>query len=209
MDGGKIVAEGRRAKLIEASLDARSVESGPGDDQAPYAKRWAKTARASRVLPDRILVYAADGDRRPSPGRIRGLQPVPACGRVARWRTSSYTCWPECGVMAGGWVGGWGAAGGGGGRGGGRRPRRSDDDLVGYKRTWRGSAMSSFVLPVLSSRLRPSVYAAWSTRADRRRSYLSYLVPGLIAVDGLQVSVGRVGLAVQTKSRAIRTTTRR
>lgn len=63
-------------------------------------------------------------------------------------------------------------------------------DLVGYKRTWRGSALSSFVLPVLLlvgfGLTVGSFVDAGGRLGDVR--YLDYIVPGMIASTALQVA---------------------
>jgi lipooligosaccharide transport system permease protein len=79
-------------------------------------------------------------------------------------------------------------------------------DLVGYKRTWRGSAMSSFVLPVLFVLgFGISVGSLVNTSRLGGESYLSYLVPGMIASTALQVAFGESTWPVQTKFAWIRT----
>jgi lipooligosaccharide transport system permease protein len=79
--------------------------------------------------------------------------------------------------------------------------------LVGYRRTWRGSMLSSFVLPVLfligfgfgvgrfvdaGGRLGPV-------------SYLDYIVPGMIAATALQVAFGESAWPVLSRFQWIRT----
>ena len=79
-------------------------------------------------------------------------------------------------------------------------------DLVGYKRTWRGSAMSSFVLPVLFVLgFGISVGSLVNTGRLGGESYLSFLVPGMIASTALQVAFGESTWPVQTKFAWIRT----
>jgi lipooligosaccharide transport system permease protein len=79
-------------------------------------------------------------------------------------------------------------------------------DLVGYKRTWRGSAMSSFVLPVLFVLgFGISVGSLVNTSRLGGESYLSFLVPGMIASTALQVAFGESTWPVQTKFAWIRT----
>jgi lipooligosaccharide transport system permease protein len=79
-------------------------------------------------------------------------------------------------------------------------------DLVGYKRTWRGSAMSSFVLPVLFVLgFGISVGSLVNTTRLGGESYLSYLVPGMIASTALQVAFGESTWPVQTKFSWMRT----
>jgi lipooligosaccharide transport system permease protein len=79
-------------------------------------------------------------------------------------------------------------------------------DLVGYKRMWRGSAMSSFVLPVLFVLgFGISVGSLVNTSRLGGESYLSYLVPGMIASTALQVAFGESTWPVQSKFTWIRT----
>jgi len=63
-------------------------------------------------------------------------------------------------------------------------------DLVGYKRTWRGSALSSFVFPVLLllgfGLTVGSFVDAGGRLGDVR--YLDYVVPGMIASTAMQVA---------------------
>lgn len=63
-------------------------------------------------------------------------------------------------------------------------------DLVGYKRTWRGSVLSSFVLPVLMV-FGFGVGVGSLVDAGGRLggvSYLDYIVPGMIASVALQTA---------------------
>ncbi len=65
MDGGRIVAEGSPRQLIERALDARGARAAlPGRHQRGVTPRWS-TGVGDRVevLPDRILVYAHDGEK--------------------------------------------------------------------------------------------------------------------------------------------------
>jgi lipooligosaccharide transport system ATP-binding protein len=86
MDGGRIAAEGSPAELI-AAWSTREVcelrfpltEGGPGpaahaDALAPLVSRGV--AERLEVLPDRLLLYTADGDAALSAVLAQGLQPV-------------------------------------------------------------------------------------------------------------------------------------
>ncbi len=86
MDGGRIAAEGSPAQLI-AAWSTREVcelrfpltEGGPGpaahaDALAPLVTRGV--AERLEVLPDRLLLYTADGDAALSAVLAQGLQPV-------------------------------------------------------------------------------------------------------------------------------------
>jgi lipooligosaccharide transport system permease protein len=61
--------------------------------------------------------------------------------------------------------------------------------LVGYRRTWRASALSSFVLPLLTM-LSFGVGVGAYVRGDVGGvPYLDYIVPGLIASTAMQVAI--------------------
>lgn len=62
--------------------------------------------------------------------------------------------------------------------------------LVGYRRTWRGSALSSFVLPLLTVTGFGFGVGAYVEAGVGGVPYLDYLVPGLIASTALQVAIG-------------------
>jgi lipooligosaccharide transport system permease protein len=62
--------------------------------------------------------------------------------------------------------------------------------LVGYRRTWRGSALSSFVLPLLTMLGFGVGVGAYVTRGVQGVPYLDWLVPGLIASTAMQVAMG-------------------
>ena len=68
--------------------------------------------------------------------------------------------------------------------------------LVGYRRTWRASALSSFVLPLLtmlSFGLGVGAYVRGDVGGVR---YLDYIVPGLIASAAMQVAIGEATFPV-------------
>lgn len=62
--------------------------------------------------------------------------------------------------------------------------------LVGYRRTWRASALSSFVLPLLTMVGFGLGVGAYVDQSVGGVSYLDYLVPGLLASTALQVAIG-------------------
>jgi lipooligosaccharide transport system permease protein len=62
--------------------------------------------------------------------------------------------------------------------------------LVGYRRTWRGSALSSFVLPLLTMLGFGVGVGAYVTGGVQGVPYLDWLVPGLIASTATQVAMG-------------------
>ena len=76
MDGGKIVAEGAPRELIERYSTREVLEIRfAGDDQSPYAEKLDGVGERTEVLPDRILVYAPDGDAALVSITDRGLHP--------------------------------------------------------------------------------------------------------------------------------------
>lgn len=62
--------------------------------------------------------------------------------------------------------------------------------LVCYRRTWRGSALTSFVLPLLTMVGFGLGVGAYVTRGIQGVPYLDWLVPGLIASTAMQVAMG-------------------
>lgn len=65
-------------------------------------------------------------------------------------------------------------------------------DLVGYKRVWRGTVLSSFVLPllfVLGFGLGVGQFVDAGGRLGNV-SYLDYIVPGMVASTAMQVAFG-------------------
>jgi lipooligosaccharide transport system ATP-binding protein len=77
MDGGRIVAEGSPRALIERYSTREVVElrfSDPDADDA--AGKVSGIGERVEILPDRILVYAADGDSAAEEIHRRGLAPA-------------------------------------------------------------------------------------------------------------------------------------
>jgi lipooligosaccharide transport system permease protein len=62
--------------------------------------------------------------------------------------------------------------------------------MVGYKRTWRGSVFSSFLLPLLTMLGFGVGIGAYVQGGVGGVSYLDYVVPGLIASTAMQVAIG-------------------
>ncbi len=62
--------------------------------------------------------------------------------------------------------------------------------LVGYRRTWRGSVFSSFVLPLLTVLSFGVGVGAYVDRGVGGVTYLDWIVPGLIAATAFQVAMG-------------------
>ncbi|WP_248958410.1 ABC transporter ATP-binding protein [Sphaerisporangium perillae] len=76
MDGGRIVAEGSPRSLIETYSTPEVVELRFGDDRpADVAGKLAGVGERIDPLPDRVLVYAADGDAATAEVHRRGLTP--------------------------------------------------------------------------------------------------------------------------------------
>ena len=61
--------------------------------------------------------------------------------------------------------------------------------LVAYRRTWRGSALSSFLLPLLTMLGFGIGVGAYVDQGVGGVRYLDYIVPGLIASTALQVAI--------------------
>ncbi len=80
-------------------------------------------------------------------------------------------------------------------------------DLVGYKRTWRGSVMSSFLLPVLFV-LGFGVGVGRYVDAGGHLgqvSYLDYIVPGMLAANAIQLGFGECTYQLLSRFQWIRT----
>ena len=76
MDGGKIVAEGSPRALIEQYSTREVVELRFNtDSQETYADKLAGLGERVEVLPDRILLYVADGDDAVAEVHRRALYP--------------------------------------------------------------------------------------------------------------------------------------
>jgi lipooligosaccharide transport system ATP-binding protein len=76
MDGGKIVAEGSPRALIESYSTREVVELRFGTEQLePYAGKLDGVGERVEVLPDRILLYADDGDAAVPAVHERNLSP--------------------------------------------------------------------------------------------------------------------------------------
>jgi lipooligosaccharide transport system permease protein len=62
--------------------------------------------------------------------------------------------------------------------------------LVGYRRTWRATALSSFVLPLLTVLGFGVGVGAYVDGDVAGVPYLDYLIPGLLASTAMQVAIG-------------------
>jgi lipooligosaccharide transport system ATP-binding protein len=77
MDGGKIVAEGSPRELIERYSTREVVELRFATDSLDdYAGKLAGLGERVEVLPDRILLYVADGDAAAAAVHHRALTPA-------------------------------------------------------------------------------------------------------------------------------------
>jgi lipooligosaccharide transport system ATP-binding protein len=77
MDGGRIVAEGSPRSLIEQWSTREVLELRfAAEDHAAYAPKVEGLADRVEVLPDRLLLYAADGEAALQEVQRRGLEPV-------------------------------------------------------------------------------------------------------------------------------------
>jgi lipooligosaccharide transport system permease protein len=66
-----------------------------------------------------------------------------------------------------------------------------EHNVIGYRRVWRGTVLSSFVLPVLFLLgMGLSVGSFVDAQGTLGPSYLDYLAPGLLASTAIQVAVG-------------------
>ena len=77
MDAGRIVAEGSPRALIEQFATREVVELRfTADSQEPFAGKLAGVGERLEVLPDRILLYVADGDEAVAEVQRRALSPA-------------------------------------------------------------------------------------------------------------------------------------
>nr|WP_179670227.1 ABC transporter ATP-binding protein [Nocardioides thalensis] len=77
MDNGVIVAEGAPQELIRAhsTREVAELRFGVGDNEA-HADKVSDLGERVEVLPDRLLVYAEDGEEVVARTHERGLEPV-------------------------------------------------------------------------------------------------------------------------------------
>jgi lipooligosaccharide transport system ATP-binding protein len=82
MDRGRFAAEGSPRQLIEryATREVVEVRFGAGEHEAAEA-RLRDVAVRTEILPDRLLLYTADGDAALAEVHRRGLAPVSALVR--------------------------------------------------------------------------------------------------------------------------------
>jgi lipooligosaccharide transport system permease protein len=82
-----------------------------------------------------------------------------------------------------------------------------ETDLVAYRRTWRASVLSSFVLPILFVIGFGISVGSYVDRGGQLGSvhYLDFIVPGMLASTALQVAFGESAWPVMSKFQWIRT----
>lgn len=69
-------------------------------------------------------------------------------------------------------------------------------NLVGYRRTWRGTALSSFVLPILTVLGFGLSVGHFVEQGVAGTPYLDWVVPGLLASTAMQVAIGESSFPV-------------
>ena len=84
MDGGRIVAGGSPRELVERYSSREVVELRFADeDHAAHAERLGGIADRVEALPDRLLLYTADGDATVQKAQARGVEPLSVLVRRA------------------------------------------------------------------------------------------------------------------------------
>jgi lipooligosaccharide transport system ATP-binding protein len=86
MDGGKIVAQGTPRALIESHISREVLELRfDADEQPAAAARLREGGVGERIelLPDRVIVYAQDGEQALAQAHAMGLEPITALVRRA------------------------------------------------------------------------------------------------------------------------------
>jgi lipooligosaccharide transport system ATP-binding protein len=77
MDGGRIAAEGSPRDLIERYSTREVVELRfVGESQAAFAEKLEGVGERTEALPDRVLLYVADGDAALAEVHARSLNPA-------------------------------------------------------------------------------------------------------------------------------------
>jgi len=77
--------------------------------------------------------------------------------------------------------------------------------LIGYRRTWRGSALSSFVLPLLTMLGFGVGVGAYVEAGVGGVRYIDYVIPGLLASTAMQVAIGETTWPVMGGFQWVRT----
>ncbi|WP_412540358.1 ABC transporter ATP-binding protein [Longispora sp. K20-0274] len=87
MDGGRIVAEGSPRELIERHSTREVLELRFAltemDELAAFAEKLSGIADRIEILPDRLLLYTADGDAATAEVHARGVTPASVLARRA------------------------------------------------------------------------------------------------------------------------------
>ncbi|QJY47153.1 ABC transporter ATP-binding protein [Pseudonocardia broussonetiae] len=83
MDGGVIAAEGSPAELIERHATREVLELRFAPEDRPPADAFARVADRVEELPDRLLLYTADGERTQAEVAAAGHHPLSALVRRA------------------------------------------------------------------------------------------------------------------------------
>lgn len=77
--------------------------------------------------------------------------------------------------------------------------------LVGYRRTWRGSALSSFLLPLLTVLSFGVGVGAYVKGGIGGVPYLDWIIPGLVASTALQAAIGESAWPVLSRFQWVKT----
>ena len=191
MDKGLVVAQGSPSELIRAhsTREVTELRFGVGEHEV-LADRLEDLAERVEVLPDRILLYTP---------RRRGR-----AGRGPRPRTD-----PEDGagpaLLPGGRVPPPDRADAGGLMSAPTDvpPRRGTLDgalrlldywAVVYRRTWRGSVISSFLVPLLYVLAMGVLLGGFipgdPARLEGATSYLAFVAPGMVAAHTMTTAIG-------------------
>ena len=179
MDNGKIVAEGSPTQLIAEHSTREVLELRfPVGTQDRGVERIADLARRIEELPDRVLLYTDDADATALAVTERGRRPgvhghpalharrrLPPPHRQETGRLMALTSLRV--VEAGARV---------------------------YRRTWRGSVISTFLNPVLFLLAMGvglgQLVDEGSGTATLDLPYLTFLAPGLLAATAMQTAAG-------------------
>ena len=197
MDGGRIAAEGSPMTLIADWSSREVVELRFGaDENAAVGEQLGGFAERIEVLPDRVLLYADDGDEvmhaihaagwrpeRPRPS-LEPRRRLPAAHGKEPRRLSTAVA-PEVpfdAVHDGGTPGAW---------------RVYGYMLLRYRRTWRGALTTSFLYPLLYlvamgvglGHLVDQHLAGGSSGLARLggQTYVEFIAPGLLAATAMQM----------------------
>ena len=222
MDKGRFAAEGTPRQLIEAYSTKEVVELrfAPGQHEE-VAPSLAELAERQEVLPDRILLYTDDGDA--------ALAEVARMGHVAReprWFAArrSRTC--SSASPAAPWSTDPMTAVSGAGAPGGTTLFRHGDEVPArrlatpmwlraarywgyqYRRTWRSSVVTSFLIPVLYL---AAMGVALGSLIDKHShgvdgvTYVAFLAPGLLAGTCMQIGTNDATYPVMGAIKWVRT----